>query len=227
MSDRRLYYKRMPDNNSPPPEALELCSELQPLSDQVFAAIESGIEIARDFFGTKKGRVIDPWLFSHLVRFGALEHLPGAIALDEDEADVKLKRNPMCGIELTRGTRVMRIWKRPNGDNGVFLQPPGESPTRQQFYTQPQHLFPGSEHLFASHLVYVWDLSGAAFDLYLVKPIGFEAKWKPGEQEWWIRLEHPAKRLAPKTAFTELDDVDLPINLPETGSGDDDPDEGA
>ena len=218
----------MSDNDHAPPEALRIRSELQDLSDRVYAAVESGVEVARHFFSLKEDRRVDPWLFSHLVRFGALEYLPDAEAIEEEVEDVSLKRNPMCGIELTHGRKTIRIWKKPNNEE-LFLQPPGDSPARQRFYVQPQRRLEGTEYLFVdrANFVYVWDLNGSGVDLYLVKPKGFEAKWAAADCEWWIAVEHPATRVAPVTAFDELEDERLDIELDDTGFGDDDPETGA
>lgn len=226
MSIWRQYYWRMSDNNTPPPDAFKTRDELATLSARVYRAIEHGAEIALDFFSGDERRP-DPWLFSHLVRYGALEELDrlpgGARSIREEPC---ITRNPMCGVEILYQEKVIRVFKKPPAED-EFLQPPGESERRQDFYDQRQKIVPGTEGLFkrTQNLVYVWDQNGGSVDLWLVKPFGFEEIWQAGNVQWSIPIPHPATQVSPATDFTDTDEP-LDIDLDETGS-EDDPDDGA
>jgi hypothetical protein len=192
--------------------------QLAPLSARVYAALEHGLELARGFF---EGRRHDPWLFAHLVRYGVLEMLPDAM-IEVD--DYEIKRNPMCGIEIVAAGSRIKLWKKPAAEN-KFLQPPGESEARQQFYWQ-QLTLPGVLSFSPSqdHLAYVWEPSPSGVELFLVKPNGYDDIWKPGEHEWALPIAHPAETLVAATDFAAADlDDDLDIQIQQAS----DPESGA
>lgn len=205
------------------PEALRVREDLHELNLLVFRAIEHGIERALEYFS---GRAEDPWLFSHIVRDGALELLPEWV--DAAAVPCELTRNPMSGIELSWNGWTIRVWKKPNGEH-EYLQPPGESGRRQSFYNQigVQDRLGGMDSLFVSNrnLVYVWDRNGADIDLLIVKPFGFDDIWKAGNIEWKVVVDHPASFVEPSADFSDEDDNErFDIELDRAGTEDDDPD---
>lgn len=194
------------DDNDYPPEAIQAREALEDLNYRVYEAIELGIERSLDYFGEREP---NPWLFSHIVRYEATQRLK-----EDGNQTISLRENPMSGVEILHNGFRIRIWKKHLSDQ--YLQPPGQSPSRQAFYFQPP--IPEFSHLIpiSRNVVYVWEPNAnAGLDLWLVSPNGFENIWEPGDSLWEIPIPHPALAMEPVQDFSEDDDADLPIFLDE------------
>lgn len=179
----------------------------------MFAALEAGIEVAREYFADRSP---DPWLFAHIVRDQVIQSLLGV------DGDFTLEEMPMSGIEISCGEYCVRCFKKCGSDSD-FLYPPGHSQGRQDFYSQVP--LPGMSSLMRPfrNLAYVWEAMVDGLELWLVCPDGFDGIWKPGRSRWTIPIPHPALSMESQGAFEEdTDDQDLPIDLDDAESDPDD-----
>ena len=196
----------MADN--PHPQAQRALTRSTLLHPLVYEGLESGAELARDFFEPDE-KPWDGWLFSHLVRYEALRRLK---LVSHD--GIFVSGLPNTGIALYfKGTQYRVFKATPEGK----LPPPRDSEGLKEFYDQGQMpLFPPDPSVAAppnSRLVFLWDIDGAKSlsTLYLVCPSGSGDDWEPGKEHWRIKVPHPAELLSAVQPEVAAEDENLPL----------------
>jgi len=197
-----------------PDTVLAELTELRPL---IYEALEVGTQAGRDHFAAT-GAPFDPWLFAHLTRFYAKQHLirNGYPIDDEDRHSLEQVAYSGLWLRFQAKDRIyqIRILKSALGD----LPSPGSSKVKQNYYQQLPvglTLRPEQEQL-AVNLIVLWDVNGLhnLTDLSLVCP-------KDGDESYWfVPIPHPALSI-PSQAMPAVD-LDLPIERKETEEKDDD-----
>lgn len=182
----------------------EATSQLQSVSNTLHTGLLAAIERSREFFASQDdGGHVDPYLFSHLVRYYLKEELS---SLAETEPSLHVLWVPNTGLHLRYAHYEIRIWK--TGEEGE-LPPPGTSGTRQQFYEQEQVFLPfypeELDALCLIRLAYVWNVDEhlSFSELYLTCPKGSDSPWKPGTCHWSRRIT--AAKISVAEDIEELD----------------------
>lgn len=195
----------------PDPEtALAEMAELRPL---LYEAFEVGTQVAREHFATTEAS-FDPWMFAHLTRFHAKQHL---IRLGYPVSDTgdghSLEEIPYSGLWLRFQARErlyqIRIFKSHYGDTPS----PGNSAIKQRYYQQlPVGVELTEEQQKAVvNLLVLWDVNGlhTLTGLSLVCPRNGNAAQSSVELFWSVPIPHPALSVSGHRGPSV--DLDLPI----------------
>ena len=172
-----------------------------PLLRLLYQLIEEGTAVAFSFFdGQPEPTFPDPYLYPAIVRWHITR---GLDALDGTSVTYERTELPNNGVEVRyQGQRIKVFKSTPEGE----LPAPGLSLPRQAFY-QPSLFGEDGE---STNLVVMWEVDSSynLNSVQLVRPSGDGTSWKTGQQEWAVRLPHPASFEAPPT-IEESGDLDL------------------
>jgi hypothetical protein len=189
--------------------------DLLPLLSRLHEYVEEGIQEAHQYFESRRCR-IDPWMFSHQVRFHVRNRLLGLPDLGLPCHHVRLA---FSGIDLTYNTWRLKILKATIDGN---IPGPGRSYSRQAFYNY--NLFPDwqdeeDEEDEEIHLLIIWHV-----DEYY--NFHFMELADPANREIIGRVPYPETLPPPSDQSTasqeqDLPELDLPedLDIEETGSG--------
>ena len=150
----------------------------------IFSLLEAGIQHASLRHEEAKARKVDPWYFSHTVRWYTW------LGLDELRRSGTIKfllaEKPMSGLEVVYDGLALKIL-RP-GDDGESI-PDAKNEQQKLFFAQNvATIFDGNDFFSVNSLVLIWeyDLSSRSLTATLRCP-------RPdGSELWSIPIPHPA-----------------------------------
>lgn len=192
------------------PAAPETLESLNPLLTVVFEALESGTLHAREYFEQQGDQPVEPYLYAHLVRYRAKQHLEThghAVQFTTDDI-------AYSGLQVCFDRYRVRILKADQGD----VPAPGISNRRQQFWAQ-LHLNIDQLSMFEDgtpppvNLLVIWDVDGRhnLAPLTLACPKGGGTHRRSVEVYWHIPIPHPAERVEPQVSSFDDDDLDITL----------------
>lgn len=189
--------------------------DLLPLLSRLHEYVEEGIQEAHQYFESHQCP-IDPWMFSHQVRFHVRNRLIGLPDIGLPCHHVRLA---FSGIDLTYHTWRLKVLKATTDGS---IPGPGRSYSRQAFYNY--NLFPEwedeeDEADEETHFLIIWHVD----EYYSFR---FMELANPATREIIGMVPHPATlphTSQQSTIFQEQDlpELDLPedLDIEETGSG--------
>lgn len=214
----------------PPPE--DVLADLQRfLTGMIEQALQFGIDEAHKYFEEAQA-AIDPWFFSHIVRFQAKRWLK---ANDVEDWGFEVLEPPLSGIWLQSRLYHLRIWKEDWGVDPVTQAEyariqPGHSGARHRFFYQPELEleFPDGALLndddFVPQrvkLVVVWALNkNRELGIFeLACPRSLDTELHDVTTHWWVPIPRGedatsidgVKAQEDPTERTTLEDIDLGI----------------
>ncbi len=139
------------------PDAEKVFNDLYELFPVVNAALEHGTFQAREFF-QNQNKTINKSLAPNLVRYYAKMMLQGdGREVFEEDGKFYINQIPNNGLCIIHHQYWIRILKSAKGE----LPTPGQSKTKQRFYSQEQYLFkfPSSEEIKKENvnLLLLWE----------------------------------------------------------------------
>lgn len=196
------------------PDAETTLRAIDPLRQQLWEALENGIQAAKLHFAPEE--FVGASLGSHIARYHAKQFLISR--------GIPCEHVALDGIAFKWHGYYIRVLK---SDDGA-LPIPGTSERKQNFYCQKQlffHFGDGEAELDPKvNLVVLWDVNRGSFTdlkLTVVCPKAGGATRDSVEAYWEQELPHPAVTSQAQARDDQSDDLDIK-DLPQQGTGSDD-----
>lgn len=176
---------------------------LTPVLRALHAALDHGVSLADTWLA---GLPHDPYLWSHMVRYGACTRLRDPQA----SGDWQLRSLPMSGIEISRPPLAARVLKA----LGNAPPPPGTNRARRSFYTQltlPNCDWDqvGSGLSDVMNIIVDWSVTQEReLRLAVSKPVGLWSYPQAANLEWRRRVVIPGDG---DLTFSAPEETDIPV----------------
>lgn len=217
--------------NLPIPTAADVVTDIEALLQILYAAFEGATQQAREFFDLL-GEQPNPFLYPSLVRYFVKRHLDAqGHATEDEQAEYERDEIANNGLMVSyQGPSARRYAVRMlKADNGG-LPPPGDSQTKQRFYSQQQLAFAfiktNDPLAGVLNLVVLWEITVNYnfWELQLSCPSNGMNTRRVAHDHWTVSVPHPAEAATAGQAIEEGTDGadDVGFTLPHEDTGTDD-----